>query len=103
LLPNLFQNGRIVNFLFFIIQIARTSRCETHSGLVSPLKEAGGRTHEEREKGNSPPTVCADRHEYPQNAEGDHKCNYTASKAFASFLWAYVGNAGIINGNLIQI
>lgn len=37
--PHLRQLSRVFNALLMIAQLARTSRGETYSGLVSPLKE----------------------------------------------------------------
>jgi hypothetical protein len=39
---HLLQFGRILNFLYLLTQLARTSRRKTYSSLFLPLKEAGG-------------------------------------------------------------
>jgi hypothetical protein len=57
------QFGRIAYFLHLIAQLARTSRSQAHSSLVSPLKETRRCTSEQRKEREPPPTTCTRRHE----------------------------------------
>jgi hypothetical protein len=47
--PHLSQLCQIVYPFYVVLELARTSRRETYSGLISPLKEPGRRTREKEE------------------------------------------------------
>ncbi len=57
LAPNLGQLSHILNLFRFFSKLARASRRETCSGMISPLKEAFRRSKEQREKRQAPPTA----------------------------------------------
>jgi hypothetical protein len=61
--PHLRQFRWVIYLLGLIAQLARTSRGQTHSSLVSPLKETRRRAPEHGQEHKPPPTIRADGNE----------------------------------------
>jgi hypothetical protein len=61
--PHLRQFRRVIYLLCLIAQLARTSRGQTYSSLISPLKETRRRAPEHGQEHKPPPTIRADGNE----------------------------------------
>jgi hypothetical protein len=76
----------------FRAELARTSRRKSHSGLVAPLEEAGGRPKEDGQKEQSPQGLDTAGKQSGQDGQADDEHDQAARKPFAPLPRADVGD-----------
>jgi len=73
----------VLDFLFSGVQISRTSRRESHSGLLERLEDAKGSKPEREEEAEPPPPIDADDHEPCGDPKARGKRGYSDDKPLA--------------------
>ena len=97
LLAHLGQFFRVFNLLDLFAQLARTSRRQSHSGLIAPLKKARRRPGKKREKKEPPPVVHPGGEHNNQTNQAEHQHNHAAQQPFSPFFYADIGGTNIAN------
>jgi hypothetical protein len=91
--PYLRQLCRIVYPFHVVPELARASRRQTYSGLISPLEEPGRRPPEEEEEPKAPPTIHGGGGKRSQDNKGNCELNPSCRQTLASFRRADIRDA----------